>query len=46
MGSASVTVPAGSFPTLAGVTLYHAYIVINGGVVTLTSNPTSLDLLP
>jgi len=45
LGSSTLTLPAGSFPGLAGTTLDHAYIVLTGGLVTLTSNPTSLTLL-
>jgi len=46
MGSASLTVPPASDPSLAGAVVNHAFLVLNGGVVTLTSNPTSLTLLP
>ena len=47
MGSASVTIPAGFMPGLAGAAIHHAFIVIGGtGTVTLTSNPVSLNLLP
>lgn len=46
MASSSLTAPAGSNPGLAGATLHHAYIVLSGGAVSLTSNPTSLTLLP
>lgn len=46
MASASVNVPAGSFPTLAGASIHHAYLVLGGGAVDLTSNPVTLNLLP
>jgi hypothetical protein len=46
MGSASLTVPPASDPALAGASLNHAFFVLNGGLVTLTSNPATLNLLP
>lgn len=45
-GSASLTVPPATDPSLAGAVIDHAYLVLSGGVVTLTSNPVSLTLLP
>jgi hypothetical protein len=47
LGAASVSTPPGAAPSLAGSTLHHAFVVIEpSGVVSLTSNATSLDLLP
>lgn len=47
MGTASLTVPAGTFASLAGATIHHAFVVFGaGGAVNLTSNATALTLLP
>ncbi len=46
VGSTTINVPPGSFPSLAGLTLNHAFVVHNGINVVLTSNAQSLTLLP
>lgn len=45
---AKVVVPPNSDPTLAGLTLHHAYLVLNpiNGEVISVSTPLALDLLP
>lgn len=46
-GSASLSVAPGTNPGLVGTTLYHAFAVLDAaGTVSLTSNATSLNLLP
>lgn len=46
LGSTTITVTPGSFPSLAGLTMNHAYIVHNGLNVVMTSNAEPLTLLP
>lgn len=45
---AKVVVPAGTDPTLAGLILHHAYLVLNplNGEVLSVSTPLALELLP
>lgn len=45
-GSASIAVPAGTAPSLAGATLHHAMILVNlaQGAVLSASNPVELQL--
>ena len=48
MGTASLTLPAGLDPALAGTTLHHAYVVVDLGVFTtvFVSNSVPLALTP
>ena len=43
--AASFTIPPGSSPALAGLTLHHAYVVF-GPMVVFASNPVPLRLVP
>lgn len=45
---ATLTVPAGANPTLAGLVLHHAFLVFGGpaGQAQLASNPVALNLIP
>ncbi|MBM3976101.1 MAG: hypothetical protein FJ299_03820 [Planctomycetes bacterium] len=44
--SATFTLPAGTDPALAGLGLDLAYLLLEGGTITLASNPVPLALLP
>ena len=46
LGTTTITVPAGSFPSMAGLTINHAYIVHDGVSTVMTSNAEPLTLLP
>lgn len=47
-GAASLTIPAGSSPNLAGTVVNHAYAILDGGTFDVigTSNAAPLQLLP
>jgi hypothetical protein len=47
-GSAVFALPAGLFPTLAGLTVHHAFATVNFAVgsLTLASNAVALELVP
>lgn len=47
-GTASVTIPSGSYPTLTGLRVHTAFIALDPstGQATFASNPEALDLLP
>ena len=48
VGTATVTLPAGASPSLAGITAWHAFVALELGSLALTgvSNPVSLTLVP
>ena len=43
---ASLSLPPGTLPALAGATLHHAWVGLQGSNVSLISNPVPLALLP
>lgn len=43
---ASLNLPPGTLPALAGATLHHAWVALQGADISLISNPVPLALLP